>query len=182
MKKSTLNISISVIYYCFIILIVLSQSGDILWMDECKFHTLSVTTWYQSIWAWVLMAFLGFIYVKILKIKYLPLRYYFLLPLITILYTGPIYRKNLNSRIESKPNIIEKAVIYDIALGQRTHACSFSFEFNGKEAKSIKSTKIKYLKKLNIGDTILIKVSKDCKYMNKIHNLFPNKSEMDLYK
>ncbi|MBD0779520.1 hypothetical protein HPE56_17095 [Maribacter sp. ANRC-HE7] len=88
--------------------------------------------------------------------------------------------KLLNSRIEAKPNEIKKAIIYDIALGQRTHACPFSFEFNGKEAKSIKSTKIKYLKKLNIGDTILIKVSKDCKYMNKIHNLFPNKNELKI--
>ncbi|PKA97997.1 hypothetical protein B0O79_1677 [Flavobacteriaceae bacterium MAR_2009_75] len=168
-----LSIFISVIYYGLIILIALSESGDILWSDACSFYKLSVTTYYTSIGSWTLMAFLGYLYVKIKKIKDLPLRFYFLLPLISLLYTVPSYSRNLNSLIESKPHKIKPAIIYDQSEFKHSDSCSFEFEFNGDMTKSIKVTR-RRLKNLNIGDTILIKVADDCKYMNKIYDLFPS--------
>ncbi len=169
----TLNILISVVYYSLIMLIVLSESGDILWTEACNFYKLSVTTYYQSIGSWTLMAFLGYLYVKIKKIKDLPLRYYFLLPLLTLLYTGRKYEKNLNLLIESKPHKVIPAIIYNIFITKNSDTCSFKFEFNGKMTKSIKSPKTS-LNNLKIGDTILIKVADDCKYMNKIYDLYPS--------
>lgn len=178
MKVSIKKI-LTIVYFLAIIFIVLTTSGTILWTDKCVFYEFSATNRIRTLGPFIVMGIIGFLYVKINGIKNFPFRYYFLLPVLTLFFIVPFYEKHLNSRIENDEHTIAKAVIYNIDLGQRTHACSFRFRHNNEIAKSNKSTKIKYLKKLQIGDTILIKVTKDCKYMNKLYDLFPTKDELD---
>ena len=169
MKKTSI---ITLIYYSAVILIILYEIGIISFTDDCSHYKFSFTV-KGGLGPYVLICFLGYLFVKIQNIKYLPLRFYLLIPLVILVISSPLKQKLLNSRIESNPNKIIPAIIYNISITKNSDTCSFEFEFNGKMTKSIKSPKTS-LNNLKIGDTILIKVADNCKYMNKIHDLFPS--------
>lgn len=164
---------ITLIYYSAIILIILYEIGIISFTDDCSHYKFSFTV-KGGLGPYALICFLGYLFVKIQNIKYLPLRFYLLIPLTVLVISYPLKQKLLNSRIESNPNKVIPAIIYDKSEFKHSDTCSFKFEFNGEMTKSIKSPKTS-LNNLKIGDTILIKVADDCKYMNKIYDLFPSK-------
>jgi len=168
------------IYLVLIVSIVLLGSGIIKLTTECKFYELFYSTRTYMIILFSIIPTIGYIISKILKYKKeIQVIYYVIIPLIPIYIMFSLIESEKEKLFKTNKHIVTKGIVVKKDRYPRTAYLKIAYFSNLGKGTFTKDIKPKYFKKINIGDTILVRYDIKCTYLIGIFKLFPTKVELE---
>lgn len=170
-----------VMYVMLVTLLTIFFSGLAFEDQECIFFEKYFSTYPRFIFLAVLF-FIGLIFSKFLNInKEKNFLFTFIVPISLFFIHIYFFNNKLQNFISSNTLVITKAIVKHKTEGQRNHSITILYNINKSLNKTIMPLDLSKVKKLELGDTILLKYVKNCTSVIELYKSFPSKKELEKF-